>query len=418
MSEKQRIISLFPLTPEEQAALLQKRAAAASTREHTDVQNITAVQTAAEFNNVKVYEAPTRSDAHGGKKSAKRIATVVAIICAMLVGGGITVSLMSAKNAPAAGVSAVSGQNETSVLQSESSLPLKAAEKTVPSAQHDCYYYEDGVLTIKSDAYFESDYKEYMNLSNLKKVKIESGVTAIGAKAFDGCGNLSEISIPDTVTRIGESAFEDCTSLTGITLSESLQIIDGWAFAGCTGLKTVHIPKNVSWIGDLAFSKCSALEAVSVDKDNQYFSAEGGVLFDKDKTVLYKYPPARSDTSYVIPDSVRYIDAHSFCVCNNLSGVTIPDGVLSVGDRAFASCKNLASVNIPSSMRYIGVWAFSGCSKIGSISVPYEVTDIDHSAFFKWTDSQKIIITGRKAAPDTWHKNWNASCNASIIWEG
>ena len=137
MSEKQRIISLFSLTPEEQAALLQKRAAAASAREHTDVQNITAVQTAAEFNNVKVYEAPTRSDAHGGKKSAKRIAAVVAIICAMLVGGSITVSLMSAKNAPAAGVSAVSGQNETSVLQSESSLPQKAAEKTVPSAQHD-----------------------------------------------------------------------------------------------------------------------------------------------------------------------------------------------------------------------------------------------------------------------------------------
>ena len=420
MSEKRKIILLFPLTPEEQDSLLQKQADEFSVQEQMNIQNESVLQTADELNNVKVYETPEKSDPHSSKKGMKRIAAFVAVICAMLVGGGIAVAMMSAKNEPAAGVNAVSGQVDASLTQfsqSESSLSHTTAERTIPTTHRDSYSYEDGFLTIRSDKYFESDYKEYMSLSDIKKVKIERGVTVIGSKAFDGCSNLSDIEIPDTVVRIGESAFEDCISLTDVSLPKGLQTIEGWAFAGCTSLKAIHIPNNVSWIGNLVFSKCSALEAVYVDENNQFFSSSDGVLFDKDKTILYKYPSAKSDTSYIIPDGVKYIEDHSICVCNNLTSITIPESVLYIGDRSFSHCQNLTSINIPSNVEYIGAWAFSGCLQIRTINIPGEVTYIDHSAFNVWSNEQKIIIKDRQSPPDTWHENWNASCNASIIWE-
>ena len=421
MSSEKKIISLFLMTPEEKNTLLKKQNHETSVEETTNKQDKSVFPpTVVDFNKDQVYESSLHSNASGKAKSIKRIMFFVAIICAMLVGAGIAVSMMSSKNTPAAGVSAVSEQNEAFLQQfgeSDSSHTRKTSVKTTPTAHHDSYYYADGLLTIKSDEYYESDYKEYMELADLKRVTIESGVTAIGSKSFAGCSNLSSIEIPDTVTYIGESAFEDCKSLTSISLPANLQAIEGWAFSGCTSLKNIQIPENISWIGNLAFAKCSALETVSVDENNRYFSSEDGVLFNKDKTILYKYPPAKSNASYVIPDGVKYIDDHSFCVCNNLLSVTIPEGVLSIGNRSFSNCKNLTSVNIPSSMKHIGVWAFSNNSQINTISIPYEVTDIDHSAFNKWTSSQKIIITGRETPPDTWHDNWNANCNANVIWE-
>lgn len=341
------------------------------------------------------------------------IVALVSIICAMLVGAGIMAAILSNQHSPASGMDAISAVNAESV-------PYPSQNTVVNndlSAHHNSYTYEDGFLTIKSDDYFISDYKEYMNLSELKKVKIEEGVTAIGSKAFDGCSNLSDIEIPDTVTSIGESAFEDCKGLLSLSLPTKLQSISGWAFSGCTGLKMIHIPANVQMIGPLAFSRCSSLESILVDNNNQYFSSEDGVLFDKDKTSLYKYPQAKTDASYVIPDSVQYIYDHAVCACSNIEQITIPNGVVSIGDRGFSSCQKLVSVNIPDSLKQIGVWAFSSCPEIRTITIPHTVTDMDHSVFNKWTEKQTIIMKGMTSVPDTWHTKWNANCMANIIWE-
>ena len=48
----------------------------------------------------------------------------------------------------------------------------------------------------------------------LTSVTIPSGVTSIGASAFQGNANLNMVIIPDTVTTMGSSAFADCGLLT------------------------------------------------------------------------------------------------------------------------------------------------------------------------------------------------------------
>lgn len=417
MSKNRKIVSLCMLTPQEQETLLLKNVDEPSEPESIEPPTVQAIpQTIYELRSAAEYEDnEEQSHIASSRKGTgiKRIAAFAAIICAMLVGAGIAIAMMSDKNDPAAGVNAVSGMSTTSIqLHSQETMMT-----TTLSANHDSYSYEDGFLTIKSDDYYKSDYKEYTGLSNIKRVKIESGVTTIGSKSFDGCSNLSSIEIPDTVTSIGESAFEDCEGLTSIVFPETLQTIEGFAFAGCTGLKSIYIPKSVSRMGNLAFSRCSGLEVIEVDENNPFFFSTDGVLFDKDQTILYKYPPAKSNTSYIIPDSVKYIDDHAFCVCTNLSSVTIPEGTVSIGDRAFSSCKSLTSINLPTSLTHIGVWAFSACSQINTLTIPSTVTAIDHSAFNKWNSKQTIIIQGRETPLDTWHTNWNTGCSANIVWQ-
>ena len=44
-----------------------------------------------------------------------------------------------------------------------------------------------------------------------------------------------------------------------------------------------------------SFLSCHQLREIIVDNSNPYFSSEDGVLFNKDKTVLLKYPEDRKD---------------------------------------------------------------------------------------------------------------------------
>ena len=56
--------------------------------------------------------------------------------------------------------------------------------------------------------------------SDVKKVRIQDGVTSIGRAAFYHCTSLTSITIPNSVTSIGEYAFFGCTSLTSINIPE------------------------------------------------------------------------------------------------------------------------------------------------------------------------------------------------------
>ncbi|MCI7351538.1 MAG: leucine-rich repeat protein [Ruminococcus sp.] len=229
-------------------------------------------------------------------------------------------------------------------------------------------------------------------------------VTAIGDYAFGGCSSLTSITIPDSVvsienqafydctslasvyfgdnsqlTSIGDSAFYSCSNLKSIKFPESVQSIGIGAFNSCGSLEIVTIPKNVSSIGRDAFISCSS---INVDENNPNYSSENGVLFDKNKTKLIRYPANKSGNSYVIPDSVKSVDERAFSACRNLTSVTIPEGVTSIGDWAFSYCFSLKSITIPNSVNSIGNYAFyyESIYDIESIFLPNSLTSIGTEA--------------------------------------
>jgi hypothetical protein len=235
------------------------------------------------------------------------------------------------------------------------------------------------------------------------KVVIPAGVTQIAFEAFKNKRNLASVTIPDSVTTIGDRAFDGCTGLTSVNIpaNSSLTSIGEWAFSGCSNLTSITIPAGVTSIAieKDPFVGCTMLARIIVDERNTVYSSIDGVLFNKAKTTLIKYPRGKQGNPYVIPDSVTYIGESAFGGCWNLTSINIPDrvtigewafnssgltwatiGSASIGDRAFMSCESLASVTLLRTVTSIGVRAFQGC-KFTNITIPSSVRVIGSNAF-------------------------------------
>lgn len=315
----------------------------------------------------------------------------------------------------------------------------------------------------------------FSNCTSLTTVTIPESVTVIGQSAFSGCTSLVVVVIPDTVQDIGKYAFmgcsalssvtipsglktipdcmfQDCTSLTSVTIPDSVERIEYNAFRGCTSLATVSMGSGLTSYGNYAFSDCSALISFTVSEANEYFVTEDGILFNKDKTRLVKYPQAKPGTSYTIPDSVqslgleailgcpnletitfgantRYIEMmYNFRSCSSLTAFIVPesnteysasDGVLfskdgknlvkypsakssssySVPDTvsritiyAFLSNGHLTQVTFPEGLLEIGYGAFQDCTALTSVTLPDSVTMVDYRSFYGCTALSTVSL--------------------------
>lgn len=137
------------------------------------------------------------------------------------------------------------------------------------------------------------------------------------------------VTIPDGVTSIGKDAFGGCDALKSITIPDSVISIGDKVFAGCTTLENITIPNGVINIENYAFAGCNSLQSINVSEGNSNYLSCGGVLFDKSKSVLIKYPEGEKDTSYIIPDGVTSIGDFAFIYCISLKSITIPENVTS-----------------------------------------------------------------------------------------
>ncbi len=207
-------------------------------------------------------------------------------------------------------------------------------------------------------------------------------VTSIDDYSFYCCDSLTSITIPNSVTSIGSGAFNRCTSLTSITIPDSVISIDFCAFKDCGSLTTVRIGDSVTNIDSTAFEGCYNLVEINVSYNNSNYASINGVLFNKDKTIIVKYPSGKTTEVYEIPKGVRNIGNGTFRSCTSIKLVTIPDSVTSIGDFAFEYCTSLTSVTIPESVTSIGDCAFNRCTSLTSITISDSVTTIGENAFY------------------------------------
>ena len=175
----------------------------------------------------------------------------------------------------------------------------------------------------------------FRSCTSLTSLDISAGVTSIGNNAFENCKSLLSIKIPDRVTDVGSKTFYACYGLVVVELPDTLITIGEKAFGSCTSLDYLFIPRTVQNISPSAFENCKSLYMFDVANDNSRYSDVGGVLFNKDKTELIKYPALGIDSKYVVPETVNKISDRAFEHTKYLSYITITDNVSDMGDNVF-----------------------------------------------------------------------------------
>ena len=150
-------------------------------------------------------------------------------------------------------------------------------------------------------------------------------------------GYGEDIIIPDGVRIIKENAFVNPEKITGISLPKS--------FTGdvCGALgPTVY---------DF-FQQFPNLKKISVEEGNAIYSVTDGALINMETKTLVAYPPARENSSYVLPEWIRYIWPDAFENNCFLQKITISEGIdefcWSFGV-SFKGCNNLTTLVLPRS---------------------------------------------------------------------
>ena len=93
---------------------------------------------------------------------------------------------------------------------------------------------------------------------------------------------------------------------------------------------SVVIKDSITNFSGYAFSHCKNLQSIEIDGENPWYSSENGVLFNRNKTILEKYPEAKKDFIYIIPNSVKKIADKAFLDCQYLHSITFNKNIREI----------------------------------------------------------------------------------------
>ena len=182
----------------------------------------------------------------------------------------------------------------------------------------------------------------------------ECPVVALRENAIYDAGNATSITFPDSFRTFGARNFYYAQSLTNMTFG--------------TGLRDFS-----------PFQNHDVFQSFTVPADNPYFTADGAVLYSKDRKTLVMC--GANVTTFTVPSGVTVVGPSAFREITSLTSVTLPDGLIEIGDDAFLGCNGLAAVNLPSTLQVLGGGAFADCRTLAGASIPAKVAKIGDGAF-------------------------------------
>ena len=168
---------------------------------------------------------------------------------------------------------------------------------------------------------------------------------------YPSISTKTEFTIPKSVSTIYETAFNNTKNI------ETLNIIGNIVKSGRIKSKTYNIGADVSIISDTLV--LSAVENFDVAKNNNTFSSVDGILYNKAKTRLIKYPLEKTGDTFNIPNGVEKIGHNAFESCK-VKHITFPKSLVEIEKYAFNNSSLTDELVIPNNIKTIGDYAFSG----------------------------------------------------------
>ncbi len=144
---------------------------------------------------------------------------------------------------------------------------------------------------------------------------IPGTVTEIFVSAF-AFAKVEEVIVPNSVTKMNTSNFDR------------------------SALKYINIPASLTDISALAFRACDSLIAFDVDENNPMYCDVDGVLYNKDKTKLIRYPFAKEEDAHELIESAKEIEQYCFYYYYERDieiPIVINDSLETIGVRSFSS---------------------------------------------------------------------------------
>ncbi|MBQ4232746.1 MAG: leucine-rich repeat protein, partial [Lachnospiraceae bacterium] len=250
----------------------------------------------------------------------------------------------------------------------------------------------------------------------LTSVDTEATFEEIGDEAFYNCSDLTDFNI--NAVKIGKSAFEGDSSLMNVELKEGLESLGENAFMYVEASSEathgiINIPSTLTSIGKGALD-FNGVSGFVVSEANPNYSSVDGVLFDKSKKTLLRYPTGSVATSYTVPEGVETIGENAFSSavlltdvklakstkkleegaflsCESLKNINLDEGLTDIGVAAFAST-GLENVVIPDSVTNLSKWAFGDCAKLKSATIGKGITEIPEGLFVSDTSLTELKL--------------------------
>ena len=272
---------------------------------------------------------------------------------------------------------------------------------------------------------------------SIQSLVIPESVETIGSEALrlDNCP-LTEINIPASVKSLGDNAIR-WSKLEKYIVDEDNEVYaskDGILYTK-DFIKIVDVPYNIK--GEINIPAVTEnvmdykewwqdnpLTAINIDEAHETLSSAEGVLFNKDKTILYYYPRLKEGEKYSVPITVATIDTMAFAnmylkeleMSDNvtkielaafysmlaLEKIKLSNSIKEIPHYAFMNSGELKTIIIPEGVESIGVGAFMGCENLSMAVIPSTVKKIGTEAFIMQGTNLRNIYCYATTPPALW----------------
>ncbi|EAY04469.1 surface antigen BspA-like [Trichomonas vaginalis G3] len=230
--------------------------------------------------------------------------------------------------------------------------------------------------------------KAFYECSTLSNVILPTNLDIISRNCFGYC-DLRTINIPNNIKEMKNRCFNFNNNLKTVTITDNSMLtrIKEYSMQGSI-IETIFLPKNVNYFAANSFENSRTLKTITCNPSNPSFSVMDGVLYNKEKTMLVKYP-ANHGTSFEIPEKVTRIGFCAF-IYSVIESITFPSNLKTIEGWAFAFT-NLKTLKIPDTVTEIYNGVFAGCVYLGEITLGAGMTYIPNNCFSN-AKITKIII--------------------------
>lgn len=256
------------------------------------------------------------------------------------------------------------------------------------------------------------DCATFKDFDDAKKILIPETVTYIGNEVFYNCS--ADIVGGEKISYVGNTAFMKSSFVEnnkddfvvigngcmvsyaiengGVYIPDGVRQVAGIDFSAVKEDLTLYIGKDVERIADVA--EIGYVSAIKVDEDNETLSSYNGILYNKARTMLYRYPVYKTTDNFYAEQMLEVVGDKAFYGCN-VAQVELYNEVKAIGNMAFWECERLEKIDLPDSLLSIGNSAFYGCKSLESVQLSNEITVLPYSAFSGCESLRNIVCSDK-----------------------